>query len=84
MRLWCEVRLKPRFRAFHRNGFVMRGRIFENVHFFENIEAGERFGHPKSQIFFAGTNFSALWRAHVSYYDVIRRAVSRRVIPLPG
>ena len=41
----CELRLKARFRAFHRNGFVMRGRIFENVQNFKNIQAGEGFGH---------------------------------------
>ena len=63
----CELRVKARFRAFYRNGFVMRGRVFENVQIFENIEAGEGFGHPKSQISFAGANFIAS-RRRASYF----------------
>ena len=58
----CELRWKARSRAFYRNGFVMGGRIFENVEIFKNIEAGEGFGHQKSRIFFTGANFIALRR----------------------
>ena len=32
---------------------------FRKFEIFENIEAGEGFGHQKSRIFFAGANFIA-------------------------
>ena len=32
---------------------------FRKFKIFENIEAGDGFGHPNSQIFFAGANFIA-------------------------
>ena len=40
---------------------------FQKLEIFENIEASEGFGHPKSRIFFAGANFIACGAAvHIS------------------
>ena len=83
MRFWCEVRLKSRFRAFHRNGFVMRRRIFENHEISQNIDAGEGFGHENRPNFFAGANF-IVSRRRGSQFKCFVKWLHRREIASAG
>ena len=52
---------------------------FRKLEIFENIEAGEGFGHQKSRIFFAGANFIAL-RRRGSYFKCLVEWLHRRGI----
>ena len=56
---------------------------FRKLDFFENIEVGEGFGHPKSRIFFAGANFIAS-RRRGSYFKCLVEWLHRREIAPAG
>ena len=56
---------------------------FRKLENFENIEAGEGFGHQKSRIFFAGANFIASWRRG-SYFKCLVEWLHRREIAPAG
>ena len=56
---------------------------FRKLDFFENIEAGEGFGHQKSRIFFAGANFIAS-RRRGSYFKCLVEWLHRREIASAG
>ena len=56
---------------------------FRKREIFENIEAGDGFGRPKSRIFFAGANFIAL-RRHGSYFKCLVEWLHRREIAPAG
>ena len=52
---------------------------FRKLEIFENIEAGEGFGHQQSRIFFVGANFIA-WRRRGSYFKCLVEWLHRREI----
>ena len=56
---------------------------FRKLEIFENIEAGEGFGHQKSRIFFAGANFIAS-RRRGSYFKCLVEWLHRREIASAG
>ena len=56
---------------------------FRKLENFENIEAGDGFGHPKSRIFFAGTNFIAS-RRRGAYFKFLVEWLHRREVAPAG
>ena len=56
---------------------------FRKLEIFENIEAGEGFGHQKSRIFFAGANFIAS-RRRGAYFKCLVEWLHRREIAPAG
>ena len=56
---------------------------FRKLEFFENIEAGEGFGHQKSRFFFAGANFIAS-RRRGSHFKCLVEWLHRREIAPAG
>ena len=59
---------------------MSRHRNSEKLNIFENIEAGDGFGHQKSQFFFAGANFIAS-RRRGSYSKCLVEWLHRREKP---
>ena len=56
---------------------------FRKFEIFENIEAGEGFGHQKSRIFFGGANFIAS-RRRGSHFKCLVERLHRREIASAG